>query len=221
MKLSSGVLRPGTVIDVLEEGNIIASAPGLFSKEDSDTLPPIYPFTGVHANQFSSVNPGDEVWILNFSDNPMQLYWFRKDDYKENNKDLLGEENVEILCNRESGFGWATIYFSDGSGWIIKNGDSQIQIDSDGNIKLSKPESHRSIIIDEDGIKLGGSDNHPAVYGDKLMDVLEKIQITFDLIQKAAITNPFTMPIGTAIGAAPMELKLMIPKITSPHVILD
>ena len=86
MKLSSGVLRPGIVIDVLEEGNITASAPGLFSKEDSDKLPPIYPFTGLHANQFSSVNTGDEVWILNFSDNPMQLYWFRKDDYKENNK---------------------------------------------------------------------------------------------------------------------------------------
>lgn len=221
MKLSNGILRPGIVIKTLDEGNIIASAPGLFSAEDSDNLPPIYPFTSHHANKFSAVNPGDEVWVLNFSDNPLQLYWFRKDDQKTNNKDLLTEQNVEILCNRETVTGWATIYFSDGSGWIIRNCESYIQIDKNGNIILSKPDPHRKIIIDENAIKIGGDDNHPAVYGDILQDVLEKIQITLDLIQKAASTNAFTYAIGTAIGTTPTELNLMIPKITSPHVIID
>lgn len=221
MKLSSGILRPGLVIKTLEDGNIIASAPGLFSAEDSDSLPPIYPFTGHHANKFSSVNPGDEVWILNFNDNPLQLYWFRKDDQKTNNKNLLQEQNVEIICNRESSAGWATLYFSDGSGWIIRNDESYMQIDKDGNIILAKPEAHRKIIINEDNIKIGGDSDHPAVYGDVLTDILEKIQITLDLVQKAAQTNPYTIAIGTAIGSAPVELSLMIPKITSPHVIID
>lgn len=221
MKLSNGILRPGKVLEVLENGEINASVPGLFSSEDSGKLPPIYPFTGWHANQFSSINIGDEIWVLNFSDNPMQLYWFRKDNYAENNQELMGEENVEILCNRESGLGWATIYFSDGSGWIIKNGDSFIQLDADGNITLAKPESHRKIIINDSGIKIGGEDDHPAVYGDALTDVLEKIQITLELVQKAASTNPFTLAIGTAIGDVPIELNQLIPKIMSPHVTLD
>lgn len=221
MKLSSGSLRPGLVVKTLDEGKIIASAPGLFSSKDVDKLPPIYPFTGHHANKFSSVNPGDEVWILNFNDNPLQLYWFRKDNHPENNKELLKEQNVEIICNREAGTGWATIYFSDGSGWVIKNDESFIKISANGDITLSKNEPHRKIIIDDDAIKIGGSSSHPAVYGDVLQDVLEKLQIMLQLMQKAAITNPYTLALGTAMGTTPEELSLLIPKITSPHVIID
>lgn len=224
MKLLNGILRPGTVTEVLDKGNIKATVPGLFSPNDSpDTLPPIYPFTGWNANKFSSIKQGENVWVLNFSDNPMQLYWFRKDDI-DNNNELMKEENVDIICNRETSFGWATIYFSDGSGWVIKNDDSIIQIDKDGNILLSKSsEPHRTIHINDDGISLGskGKSAHPAVYADELTNILQNIQISLELVQKAALNTPFTMGIATALGTKPIELKLMIPKITSPHVTLD
>ena len=36
MKLSKAILRPGTILSVLENGQITASAPGLFSTEDAD-----------------------------------------------------------------------------------------------------------------------------------------------------------------------------------------
>ena len=36
MKLMDCELRPGTVISVLDGGKIIASVPGLFSKEDKE-----------------------------------------------------------------------------------------------------------------------------------------------------------------------------------------
>jgi hypothetical protein len=172
MKLSNGILRPGRVIEVMDHGHIKAYAPGLFSKEDKNNLPPIMPFLGWHANTFTASKLYDEVWVLNLSDNPQQLFWFRKDNYKEN--ELTKEENVEVLCHRETGFGWATLYFSDGSGWILKNVDSIIQIDPDGNIKLSRPESHRTIHINEDNISIGseGSSAHPAAYADILEDIL-------------------------------------------------
>lgn len=223
MKLSNGTLRPGKVIEVLNDGCIKAYAPGLFAKEDIDKIPPIMPFLGWHANTFTSPQVYDEVWILNFSDNPMQLFWFRKDNYKENNAELIKEENVEVICNRESGFGWATIYFSDGSGWVIKNDDSLIQIDSDGNIKLSKSEAHRTIHINENGISLGSENKsaHPAAYADVLEDILNQLQITLKMIRSASLTNSFTLGIGKAIGDCPENIKSLISKISSPHVTID
>jgi hypothetical protein len=224
MKLSNGILRPGTVIEVLEDGCIKAIVPGLFSSNDSpDLLPPIYPFLIGPSNTFSSIKEDDNIWVLNFSDNPMQLYWFRRDDFPTNNAELMDEENVEIICNRETPLGWATIYFSNGSGWIIRNDESVIQIDSDGNILLSKSEPHRTIHINDNGISLGskGESAHPAAYGDEITEALQNIQISLELIQKVSLNNPFTAGIATALGTKPLELKTIIPKITSPHVTLD
>ena len=103
MKLINGILRPGNILEVLDNGKIKASAPGLFSAEDPlELLPPIMPFyelMGSHANSYSTPIVGEECWVLNMQDNPLQLYWFRKDDHIENNKGIFeegGTENVEI-----------------------------------------------------------------------------------------------------------------------------
>ena len=37
-------------------------------------------FIGNNSNTFSKLKQYDDVWIMNFSDNPRQLYWFRKDN---------------------------------------------------------------------------------------------------------------------------------------------
>ena len=67
MKLVNGILRPGEILEVLENGKIKASAPGLFTEEDKDLNPPIMPFwelMGGHANTFSTPIVGDEIWLL-------------------------------------------------------------------------------------------------------------------------------------------------------------
>ena len=82
----NGELRPGTILEVLtDEGVIKASVPGLFSAQDQEVLPPIYPFCVGGSNTFSTPNVGDEVWVLSFTDNLQQLYWFRKDYFALNN----------------------------------------------------------------------------------------------------------------------------------------
>ena len=85
MKLINGILRPGNILEVLDNGKIKASAPGLFSAEDPlELLPPIMPFyelMGGHANSYSTPIVGEECGVLNMQDNPLQLYWFRKDDH--------------------------------------------------------------------------------------------------------------------------------------------
>lgn len=223
MKLANGTLRPGTVMEVLENGYIKAIAPGLFNMEDPvENLPPIMPFFANFSNAYSKPTQYDEVWILNFTDNPLQLYWIRKDNYKENNAELMTEENVEIICNRETGLGWATIYFSDGSGWIIRKDGSQIQIRENGSILLKTDTPHRIIDINPSGISLGdeGSSPHPAAYGDKTQEALEEILGLFQALSIKAMVSPYTVALGTAITAKLPKLQTAVSNITSPHVTL-
>lgn len=227
MKLINGTLRPGQVLEVLENGKIKASAPGLFSKEDQNNLPPIMPFfelVGDHANSFSTPRVNDEVWVLNMSDNPLQLYWFRKDDHITNNSDIFtegGYENVEIICNRETGMSWATLYFSDGSGWVLRNDDSKLQIFPDGHIELGMNWPNRTINIDSQAIHLGNSaEEHPAAYGDEIASILIKICGLLEAVGMLASINPYTSHLSNTLKGA-SNIKENIPGIMSSHVKLD
>lgn len=227
MKLINGILRPGEVLEILDNGKIRASAPGLFSSKDKNNLPPIMPFwelVGSHANSFSTPILGDEIWVLNLTDNPLQLYWFRKDNHIEANKEIFdetGTTNVEILCNRETGMSWASLYFSDGTGWVLRNDDSKLQIHQDGSIELSMNWPSRAIKIDSDAIHLGGSDKEqPAVYGDELVDILVEICGVLEAVALLASANPYTSHLSTALNKA-SEFKDKIPGILSDHVKID
>lgn len=217
MKLLNGDLRPGTVLEVLDNtGNIKASAPGLFSSEDLEYLPPIRPFGVGGSNNFSTPNVGDSIWVLSFTSNPEELFWFRRDDFSKNNskfnhaatKNISGvsgtiqsQKNVEVLSSRRSGTGWATIYFSDGTGWIVQNVDSVIQLDQDGNVKLSNGQPHGTIEINDNGICLGtsGEAEHPCPHGDKVAELFDNIIGTLNKISEAAKQSPYTTAIADAI----------------------
>lgn len=225
MKLCNAILRPGIVREVVDnKGTIKVSAPGLFSETDeTNLLPPVTPFLTSHTNQFSKPIVDDEVWVINFTDNLQQLYWFRKDNFAENNKKILEEENIEVLCNRETGeMGWATIYFSDNSGWMIRNDKSFIQINQDGEILINQEWPNRCININTENISLGskGKSAHPAAYADKVGELLLKIYLTFDAIKTAAQPNPYTTAIASAIDLIG-DWSKEIDSINSLHVTLD
>ena len=242
MKLQKAIIRPGIVLKVEKDengnfnGNIKASAPGLFSYMDSDEdyakLPPIMAWQlGSNCNSFSSPKENDDVWIMNFEDNPQQLYWFRKDRIT-NNKNLctesnnsnipFTEENVEVLCNREVGGEWMTIYFSDGSGWIIGKGDSTINIKPDGSIVLDTNNKNCAIDICAQGVYLGGkhddSEFHPVAYADETQKVLYAILAALKLVQQVSMVNPYTMAIGTALSTQLGSISTKISDISSENV---
>lgn len=139
MKLGNATLRPGKILEVSEEimGEIKVEAPGLFTKEDPiENLPPIMPFFLLHPNTYSHPVVGEEVWIINFSDNPRALFWLKKDDYKTNLEKLKKDGVLEVICHRPWGDETnASIYFSDGSGWVISS-NGIINIDKDGQIHI-------------------------------------------------------------------------------------
>lgn len=225
MELSKGIIRPGTVVEILENGNIKATAPGLFSvTDDPKKFPPIMPwFIGNNSNSFSKLKQYDEVWIMNFADNPRQLYWFRKDRIENNTNIPITEENVEILCNRDVGGEWCTIYFSDGSGWVIGKGESIIKIRPDGTILLDTGMDNRCIDINGKSISIGseGKSAHPAAYGDITITVLNDICNLLSQAAAAALPIPFTAPIGTAIMSNLPNIMRKIPDIQSEHVTID
>lgn len=216
-------MRPGTILEVLDsKGTIKAEVPGLFSSEDKDDLPPIYAFNISGSNSFSSPNVNDEVWVLFFDNNPEELRWFRKDPFDQNNggrnksgsraidksgkstgktSSVQDQKNVEILSNRECGSGWATIYFSDGTGWIVQNQEAIIQLDPEGNVMLTNGQAHGVVEINDNGISLGtsGGSAHPAPHGDKCAELYDKIIGTFLKISEAAKGSPYTTAIATAI----------------------
>ena len=224
MKLLKGIIRPGTVLEVLENGNIKASAPGLFSFEDDPSkMPPIMPwFIGNNCNTFSQPKENDDVWIMNFEDNPRQLYWFRKDRITNNSNIDLTEENVEILCNREVNGEWMTIYFSDGSGWVIGKGDSTIKIKSDGSIVLDTDMPNKMIDICGQGVYLGGNHEtdefHPVAFADETQKVLYAIVAALKIVQQVAMVNPYTMAIGTALSSQLGTISGKIANIVSENV---
>lgn len=224
MKLSKGTIRPGTVLEILEKGCIKASAPGLFSvADDPNNMPPIMPwFIGHNSNAFSKLKQYDEVWIMNFSDNPRQLYWFRKDKL-ETGDIPINEENVEIICNREVGGEWCSIYFSDGSGWVISKGESIIKIRPDGSILLSADMPNRCIDINGENISIGseGTSAHPAAYGDVVADILMDICSLLSSVGTTALPNPHTAAIGTKLFTSLPKITSKIADIASEHVTID
>lgn len=226
MNLNKGTIRPGTVLEVFDDGTIKASAPGLFSfVDDPNKLPPIMPwFIGNNSNSFSKLKQYDDVWLINFIDNPLQLYWLRKDNVSDNAENLpMHEENIEIVCNREVRGEWCSIYFSDGSGWVMSKGDSIIKIRPDGSILLSADMPSRCIDINGKNISIGseGKSAHPAAYGDKTEAVLMDICILLNKVALSSLSNPYTFNIGNTLLMQLPNITNKISDISSEHVTID
>lgn len=224
MDLNKCIIRPAKVVKVLENNILKVSAPGLFSQtEDPEKLPPVYPFIETTKNSYSEINENDEVWLLSVKDNPSELFWIRKPDYEFGMMEKPASGNLEVLMRRESGASWAELFFSDGTGWIIRNDSSYISINKEGHITLSVLGNHKTIEINDDGISLGskGESAEPAVLGDKLTDVLEYISIMLDVLGASAMVNPYTFPLGSVIVAMKPILDDKISKICSSYVTLD
>lgn len=206
MNLMNCIMRPGKVLEVNVEdkvGYIKASAPGLFSQEDPvENLPYIMPspfMLGNSKNSFSMPKVEDEVWIMNVKDNPLQLYWMRKDDYittglplkyntvadnsvSEEEITMDGCEVFEVLCNiPNEETGGASLFYSDQSGWIVNQAGSTIQMDKDGNINISVASDKSmninspKMVIDSDEIVFNKGENKELVNIEVLEESLNQI----------------------------------------------
>lgn len=230
MKLIHATIRPGKVLEIVEDGAgaIKVSAPGLFTDADgTEVLPPVYPWPfGHHANAYSCPKVEDEVWVISFTDNPLQLHWVRKDDFPENLKDLpLADEtqNLEVIVNREfEDSKWAILYFSNDDGWMMRKGeDGWINIRQDGSILLKTNFDKRIIDICEDSIALGteGKAGDNAMLYSKWKEWADELLNQFKTtLMNAASANPYTANLAPAFQAVAAALQPKIDPIKSEHV---
>lgn len=227
MILSQAHIRPGLVREVVDENGVIkASCCGLFSdQDDTELLPPIYQFPLGGANNFSSPKVDDEIWVLFFDDNPMELFYIRKDKFPEHLQEILGSDykECEVLASRELASGVIQIYFTDGEGWIIRNIDSVINIRKDGSIILDTGSAHRKIDICDDSISLGseGGSAHTAAYGDKVVKSLNILNNILNAISVEGKKFPYTIGMSTVIDTLRPMFEQSIEEIESTHVTLD
>jgi hypothetical protein len=230
MKLIHATIRPGKVLEIVEDGAgaIKVAAPGLFTDADgTEVLPPVYPWPfGHHANAYSCPKVEDEVWVISFTDNPLQLHWVRKDDFPENLKDLpLTDEaqNLEVVVNREfEDSKWAILYFSNDDGWMMRKGeDGLINIRQDGSILLKTNFDKRIIDICEDSIALGteGKAEDNAMLYSKWKEWADELLNQFKTtLMNAASANPYTANLAPAFQAVAVTLQPKIDPIKSDHV---
>jgi len=229
VKLIHATIRPGKVLEIVEDGagQIKASAPGLFTDADgTEVLPPIYPWPfGHHANSYSCPKVDEEVWIISFTDNPLQLHWVRKDDFPENLKDFpLTDEaqNLEVVVNREfEDSKWAVLYFDNDDGWMMKKDeDGWINIRQDGSILLKTKHDKRIIDICEDSIALGteGKAEDSAMLFSKWKEFADELCGDLDKLAKALNNNPYTAAAGAVLTPLIEPLKQKIAPVESKHV---
>lgn len=227
MNLSAAHIKPGRVLQVVDDfGTIKACCCGLFSDQDEpDKIPPMYPFPFQAANGFSKLQEGDEIWVISFDDNNMELFYIRKDNIKKELNDLLSNsyEEVEVLASKEMPLGMIQLYFTDGDGWIIRNVNSVINIRKDGSILLDSGSAHRKIDICDNSISIGseGGSTHSAAYGDSVEVSLTILNNLLDAISVSAKKNPYTAFIGSTIDLFRPLFEQTIENISSPHVTLD
>jgi hypothetical protein len=116
---------------------------------------------------------------------------------------------------------WATLYFSDGSGWVLRNDDSKLQIFPDGHIEMGMNWPNRTINIDSKAIHIGNSEKeHPAAYGDEVADILTDLCGILEMAGMLAKINPYTSHLSTAFNKA-SSVKDKISSVMSTHVKID
>jgi hypothetical protein len=198
-------IRPGVILKVVDNyGTIKASAQGIFSEEDDpDLLPPITQFILPSSTSFSMPHEGDNVWVWHFEDNPQELlYTFRGNTQNLNGDELDNEyKDVEIQMKRKSDNGEIQVSYNDDDGYTVDNSGSQINIDNKDHEIHLKCKGGKEVSINKDGISLGkdGGSKYKAVCGEELIKSLDDIKNVLNAIKDAAMGNPYTMPIGTAM----------------------
>lgn len=205
MRMAMCDIRPGVVLKVVDNyGTIKASAQGIFSEQDDpDLLPPITQFIIQSSTSFSMPHEGDNVWVWHFEDNPQELlYTFRSNTPNLNGEQLDNEyKDVEIQMKRKSDKGEVLVSYNDDDGYTVDNSGSQINIDNDKHEIHMKCKDGKEVSINKDGISLGvdGGSKYKAVCGEELISCLDDIKNILDAIKNAAMGNPYTTPIGTAM----------------------
>lgn len=168
-----------------------------------EELPFYFPFYGV--NFLPLVD--DVVSIIIYDNNFSTGMYGRKLDVVSRELEESDYENYLEIFKRSVDDNNVQLTYTKSLGIEFINKDSRIQIEID---KTTLFVNENQIFMDKDYIKLGNQNLEMTLLGDKTVKYLkeqiklsetikDEYKLMFETIQKAAMSNPFTMGIGTAI----------------------
>lgn len=221
MKLSNCEMRPGKVIAVCNNyGTIKAVCCGLFSEDNIDNLPPIYPLLKISNSYYCEPQIGDLIWVIFDTTNPLELFYIFQGDTFSNNGDILSRsiDSGSILyrdTNSDSSLQW-----NDQEGWLMDQQDSRVQIDPNGDINISKED--KEININDNGIQITtGHNSSPAVLGNELKIALQDLIEGLQNVSSVAKSHSITTGIGIALDAAILSFNSKLSNILSRNITID
>lgn len=229
MRLQNAEIIPGTVIDIDDPkhiGRVKAEVPTVFNSStmSTDGLPWIYPLSMPGYQYFSALRVGSKIWLLKNDDNTE--FWYipfpeLNDDVREiitaNDGDY---EESEVLFARNMGSVSVYMYYNPTEGFMIKYGDNSL-INVTPNNEVFIQAGKGKVTIKNDHVYAGdGEEGEPAVYGDKLKDLLQKLSSTFgQMAGKCA--NPYISVLGPDFLKLQTDISSALPNLLCKNTNLD
>lgn len=179
---------PGVIVetdDPLKYGRIKVSAIGAFNANNSSAkqLPWCYPFMMFGNNSYASYEKGSKVWILRNMKRNDENWFIPMYEHHGITQDYVNSEEhknkPEVISMRVNGGSKSSITYDHDSGYNISTGGAgggaSLNINTGSFATMSGGGS--SVNVKDGSISLGnpGEDEHPAVLGDKLKELLNTL----------------------------------------------
>ena len=171
--------------DPMNYGRIKVSALGAYNAGNSSTaqLPWCYPFTMHGNNTYSSYEKGSKVWLLRNTKRQDENWFIPMYEHHAMTQDFIDgsdpKNKPEVISMRNNGGSQSSITYDHSGGYNISTGGSGggalLNVGTDSSATMSGGGS--AVNTSGSGVTLGspGEDEHPAVLGDKLSDLIYDI----------------------------------------------
>ena len=171
--------------DPMNYGRIKVSALGAYNANNSSTaqLPWCYPFTMHGNNTYSSYEKGSKVWLLRNTKRQDENWFIPMYEHHAMTQDFIDSSDPknkpEVISMRNNGGSQSSITYDHSGGYNISTGGSgggaSLNVGTSSSATMSGGGS--AVNTSGSGVTLGspGEDEHPAVLGDKLSDLIYNI----------------------------------------------
>ena len=171
--------------DPMKYGRIKVSALGAYNANNSSTaqLPWCYPFTMHGNNTYASYEKGSKVWLFRNTKRQDENWFIPMYEHHAMTQDFIDgldpKNKPEVISMRNNGGSQSSITYDHSGGYNISTGGSgggaSLNVGTDSSATMSGGGS--AVNTSGSGVTIGspGEDEHPAVLGDKLSDLIYDI----------------------------------------------
>lgn len=226
MKLSNFELYAGCVIDANDPkhlSRVKASAPGLFdnSTMNVNDMFWINPFTSSGYQKVSKPQEGQKIWILRDTTNEYGYWYMPYPELNLNTTAAIQNDDTDVLVSRTGAGVGSQMYYNRDEGFVTRVSTSATStMTSGGDIKNNSNGAQVSMTGGQVFIGHEKGDNHPMVYGDKLVDVLNSLKSNLSNLAMTAAGSWTTVHLAKDLNKAVADLNQLTDPILADKMFL-